>query len=72
MYSYNNVPHFHRNMRVRNNGDRFFGGGILFPFILGGIAGGAIARNRFYPYPYYQTMPYYSPYPTTYYNNYYY
>ena len=45
--------------------NRFFGGGFLVPFILGGITGGLIAPvfNRpvyYQPYPMYP--PYYRPY----------
>lgn len=45
MYRYNNFRRFD---------DRFFGGGFVGPFILGGITGSLIASNRpnnFYPYP---------------------
>ena len=42
------------NPRFRPN-NRFFGGGFLGPFVLGGITGGLLAPNfypRPYPYPY--------------------
>ena len=42
-------------------GNRFFGGGFLGPFILGGITGGLISRpNYYYPYPpaYFPPRPY--------------
>ena len=41
--------------RPRPNNDRFIGG-FLGPFLLGGIAGGAVA-------PYFWNRPYYPPYP---------
>lgn len=43
-------------------GNRFFGGGFLGPFILGGITGGLLAPN-FYPRP----QPFYpGPFPPPY------
>ena len=46
------------------NDDRFIGG-FVFPFLLGGVTGAALAPNfwggRRYYYPYYQ-VPYYGPY----------
>ncbi len=70
MYNQRYYP-MNRNGFSRNNGDRFFGGGFAVPFILGGLAGSALANNNqnyypvYYPYPY--PYPYYQ-YPT--YNNY--
>ena len=48
--------------RPRPN-NRFWGGGFLGPFVLGGITGGLLAP-AFYPRPYYQPYPpyYYRPY----------
>lgn len=72
MYPYNyNIPQMNRNMyqRSNNNDQRFIGGGLFGPLLLGGIAGYAIGNNR----PnYYYPQPYYYPYPTYYSNNYYY
>lgn len=78
MYSYNNFRQPVNNMYARpinnrmnnnmyNSGDRFIGGGLVGPLLLGGIAGYAIGNNRpnYYPYPYPYPMP-------VYYNNYYY
>lgn len=70
MYTYNNMPNYTRQVYQRpmnNNGDRFIGGGLVGPLLLGGIAGYAIGNNRpnYYPYPYPQPYP-------VYYNNYYY
>lgn len=61
------------------NDERFFAGGFLGPFVLGGITGGLLApafnnngrpiNNNYYPpYPPY---PPYSPYPPYYYGPYY-
>ena len=51
--------------RPNPGNDRFFGG-FLGPFLLGGIAGGAVA-------PYFWNRPnYYQPYPYPYSTNYYY
>ena len=54
----------------RYNDDRLIGGGFVFPFLLGGVTGAALAPNFwgrpnqnyvYYPYqPYYR--PYYGPY----------
>lgn len=56
-----------------NNNDRIigFGGGFLGPFLLGGLAGAAIAPG-FYgrPRPYYYNNYYYYPYPPYYYRPY--
>ncbi len=84
MYSNYNMPNFNRNMPRRgsnrpNNGDRF-GGGFVFPFVLGGITGSLLTRPNFYgpipqpypyPYPYSPYYPYQQPY-QTYSENYYY
>ena len=40
------------------NGDRFVGG-FIFPFLLGGVTGAALAPNFWNGRPYYQSMPYY-------------
>lgn len=54
----------------RNTDERFFGGGIIAPLVLGGIAGYALGRPNYYPqpYPYPYPVPY-ANYPT-YYNSY--
>ena len=73
--SYNtNMPPNNRVMYPRRNSfglrgrdDRFFGGGFVVPFILGGIAGSALNSRPYYGYPnqyYYNT--YYYPYPYPY------
>ena len=57
MYRYNNFG--------RYPNDRFFGGGFIGPFILGGITGGLIASNRpnnynpIYFYPVYYPNQFY-------------
>ena len=48
----------------RRRNDRFFGGGFLAPFVLGGIVGSAFGRPNFYqpyPYNYYYNNFYYTP-----------
>ena len=52
-----------------NSQDRFIGGGFVFPFLLGGVTGAAIAPafwrppyNRPYYGPYYGPGPFYGPY----------
>lgn len=50
--------------RPNPGNDRFFGG-FLGPFLLGGIAGGAVAPYFWNRPNYYQPYPY--PYPTNYY-----
>ena len=49
-------------------GNRFFGGGFLAPFILGGITGGLLSPPRPYPVPAPYPVPYppYPPYPIIY------
>ena len=47
-------------------GNRFFGGGFLGPFILGGITGGLLAPG-FGPRPFYPGPPPFGPYPPYYY-----
>jgi len=75
MYSYNNMPKYNENMYYptndfsNQNGDRFIGGGLFAPLLLGGIAGYAIGNNRPNYYPTYYNYPYPAP---VYYNNYYY
>lgn len=66
-YNYN-MRQTPRNMYQKNNrnGDRFFGGGFVVPFLLGGIAGNLWNNNnQWNPYPY----PYPVPYPVYYNNN---
>lgn len=71
MYPYNynmyqmskNIPIYRNQIRNINN-NRFFPGGFIVPFLLGGLAGGAIANNRpnyYYPYPNYYNNYYYYP-----------
>ncbi|MEG0994396.1 MAG: hypothetical protein RR359_04200 [Bacilli bacterium] len=63
MYN-NNMPKFNQNM----SNDRF-GGGFLFPFILGGLVSPLFTNKNnkpcCMPYPYYP-MPYPTPYPYQY------
>ena len=54
------------NRPINPNNNRFFGGGFLGPFILGGITGGLLAPN-FYPRPYPPYPPYPPPMPPIYY-----
>ena len=61
----NRLPN--RPNRPPINDDRFLGG-FVFPFLLGGVTGAALAPN-FYRPPYYG-RPYY-PYPPYYYGPYY-
>lgn len=71
MYSNYQIPY---NYNVSNrsysgsyNNDRFVGGGFLAPFLLGGIAGAAVAPAFYggYGRPYYYNN-YYYPYPVYY------
>ncbi len=60
----------YNNYRYIKNDDRFVGG-FVFPFLLGGVTGAALAPNFWnngrYPQAYYP-MPYYpAPYPVPYY-----
>lgn len=67
----NSIP---RNQGNFNQDDRFFGGGIIAPLLIGGIAGYAIGNNQNdYPYGGGFVGPVYpQPYYPTYYNSYYY
>ncbi len=72
-----NRPNMYQTRQFRGEDDRFFGGGIIAPLLLGGLAGYAIGRpndyyppyNNFYNNFYYQP---YQPYPFYPYNNFYY
>lgn len=52
------------------NYDNRLAGGFVFPFLLGGVTGAALAPNfwgrpnyvNYYPYGYYPYSPYYRPY----------
>ena len=52
-YNYPNYYGNYKNYTSHNaNGDRFFGA-LAAPFLLGGLAGAAIAPAFYRPYPYY-------------------
>lgn len=82
MYPNYNIPQSRRTMqsgrnyqnynRVPGNGDRFFGGGFLGPFLLGGIAGSLVSRPNYGYGPPPPPVIYYPPVPQPYYNNNYY
>lgn len=67
--NYYRYPNRYPNSRpISPNDERFIGGGFVFPFLLGGVTGAAVApafwgnrpyynRPNYYPYP-----PYYGPY----------
>ena len=74
MYPYNynirNNASIYTPAIANSNDERFIGGGLIAPLLLGGVAGYAIGQNNWNnnrPYMFY-TGPYYNPY---YYNNYY-
>ena len=83
MYNYNipqNKRYYPNNFRrppINPNDDRFFGGGFLGPFLLGGVGGYLLGRPNYNyngPIPVYfpNGVPY-QPYPMPYYqSNYYY
>ena len=62
-YIGSNIPYYTNNIpysKIRpNHGDRFIGFGLA-PFLLGGLAGGALVSAFRPPYP----MPYPVPYPS--------
>ena len=63
------------NLYSQNNDDRFFGGGFLGPFLLGGVGGYLLGRPNYNgPIPvYFPNGAPYQPYPMPYYqSNYYY
>lgn len=47
---YDSYPNVIYNTNKFDNDDRIIGGGVLAPFILGGIAGAALAPNFYRPY----------------------
>lgn len=49
------------NYRYYNQNDNRFVGGFVFPFLLGGVTGAALAPN-FWGRPNYYPQPYYYPY----------
>ena len=60
---------YYNNMysNYKNNNDERLAGGFVFPFLLGGVTGAAIApafwnNNYNRPVYYYTPMPYYYPY----------
>lgn len=66
--NYQNMNNMYKNnSNIYPNDERF--GGFVFPFLLGGVTGAALAPNFWrppynrppYPYPY-QPYPYYGPY----------
>ena len=68
---------FRRPPMNPNDGDRFFGGGFLGPFLLGGVGGYLLGRPNYNyngPIPvYFPNGAPYQPYPMPYYqSNYYY
>ena len=62
---YYNYPHNypHNYNHLNQNGDRFFGGAFLAPFLLGGIAGAAVARPPYYGPPPMYPVPINAPMP---------
>ena len=81
MYPRYNIPQQRQSMQTRRNNytnrpndDRFFGGGFLGPFLLGGIAGSLVGGRPNYGYPPPPPIIYYPPIQQPYYstNNYYY
>ncbi len=73
-----NMTHINRPSNPAfNDGDRFFGGGFLGPFLLGGVGGYLLGRPNYNyngPIPvFFPNGAPYQPYPVPYYtNNYYY
>lgn len=82
MYSRYNIPQYNYNMQRNiaypmkgqmpvnySPNDRFFPGGFIAPFLLGGIAGSLITRPNYQPYPMYPPVVYYPPMQQPYYSN---
>ena len=64
-YQYVNYPY--NNVKTNSNDERL-AGGFVFPFLLGGVTGAALAPsfyNNNRPVYYYTPYPYYYPYQTT-------
>lgn len=67
MYQMNYPNNYGMNNNYRGYGNNRIAGGFVFPFLLGGVTGAAIApafwRPNYYPYPRpYMPYPYYGPY----------
>lgn len=82
---YSNYPNYPMNNSNQlpsysqgSDDDRIIGGGFVAPFLLGGLAGAALAPRPYYPsyyppyYPPYYPRPYYPPYYYRRYPRYYY
>lgn len=66
MPNYQSMNNYANNMKYPNNNDDRLVGPI-FPFLLGGVTGAAIAPAFWRPSPYYRPYPYpYYPYPPYY------
>lgn len=57
-YGYGYRPFSYSNQENINQGDRFIGSGFVFPFLLGGVTGAAIAPAFWRPA---YNRPYYGP-----------
>jgi len=57
-YSYNSYNPYNNYSSYNDNDERLIGGGFVFPFLLGGVTGAAIANNR-PPYYGYNRPPYF-------------
>ena len=73
MYPYNyfqgNQASIYTPAISNQSDERFIGGGLIAPLLLGGVAGYAIGQNNYNNRPYmFYAQPYYNPY----YNPYYY
>lgn len=63
-YGYQYPKNNYNNQKYYND-ERLVGGGFVFPFLLGGVTGAALAPNfwnrpnyGYQPYPYYPYYPY--------------
>lgn len=65
-YEYNQYPYGAYSTYEKDSGDRFIGAGLLAPFLLGGLAGAAVAPAFYRPYPFIPYAPYPYPYPYPY------
>ena len=73
MYPYNYVQNYNNSIytpattyassNINSNDERFIGGGLIAPLLLGGVAGYAIGQNNYNNRPYmFYAQPYYNPY----------
>lgn len=60
-YQYGYIPNTYSSYQPLNNNDERLAGGFVFPFLLGGVTGAALAPSFWRPNYGYNRPPYYYP-----------